>query len=149
MPVFATFLMIISLSSIGLPGLNGFVGEFLILVGSFKSTLLGSRAFTAFAALGVIFSAVYLLWMYQRVMFGPVREGGLYNGHTLTDLTRREVAALVPIVLFVVWIGVFPETFLSKSAEAAKRTVQVIETTQRGAPIRYADSPDSSRRPLP
>jgi NADH-quinone oxidoreductase subunit M len=149
MPVFATFLMIISLSSIGLPGLNGFVGEFLILVGSFKSTLLGSRAFTAFAALGVIFSAVYLLWMYQRVMFGPVREGGIYNGHTLTDLTRREVATLVPIVLFVVWIGVYPETFLSKSAEVAKRTVQVIETTQRGTPIRYADSRDSSRRPLP
>ena len=144
MPIFATFLMIISLSSIGLPGLNGFVGEFLILLGSFKSTLLGSHAFTAFAALGVIFSAVYLLWMYQRVMLGPVREGGLYNGHTLTDLTRREIAALVPIVLFVVWIGVFPRTFLSKSAEVAKRTVQLIETTERGAPIHYAESPATS-----
>ena len=145
MPVFATFLMIISLSSIGLPGLNGFVGEFLILIGSFKSTLLDSHAYTAFAALGVIFSAVYLLWMYQRVMLGPVREGGLYNGHTLTDLTRREIATLVPIVLFVVWIGVFPGTFLGKSAEVAKRTVQLIENTQRGVPAHYADSPQPSQ----
>jgi NADH-quinone oxidoreductase subunit M len=144
MPVFATFLMIISLSSIGLPGLNGFVGEFLILLGAFKSTLLGSHAYAAFAALGVIFSAVYLLWMYQRVVFGPVREGGLYNGHTLKDLTKREIATLVPIVFFVVWIGVFPGTFLSKSAEAAKRTVQLIETTERGAPIRYAQSPENT-----
>jgi len=141
MPVFASFFMIISLSSIGLPGLNGFVGEFLILLGSFKSTLLGSHAFTAFAALGVIFSAVYLLWMYQRVMFGPVREGGLYNGHTLSDLTGREIATLIPIVVFVVWIGVFPGTFLSKSATVAKRTVQLIQTTEQGTPIRYAVSP--------
>lgn len=141
MPVFATFLMIVSLSSMGLPGLNGFVGEFLILLGSFKSDLLGSRAYAAFAALGVIFSAVYLLWMYQRVMLGPVREGELYNGHSLKDISKREIVSLVPIVLFIVWIGVFPGTFLSKSAETAKRTVQVIETTQRGTPIRYADSP--------
>jgi NADH-quinone oxidoreductase subunit M len=144
MPVFASFLMVISLSSIGLPGLNGFVGEFLILLGSFKSTLLGSRAYSAFAALGVIFSAVYLLWMYQRVMFGPVREGGIYNGHAVKDLSKREIAALVPVVFFVVWIGVYPGTFLSKSAEVARRTVQLIETTERGAPIRYAESPSGS-----
>ncbi|HEY6951482.1 MAG TPA: NADH-quinone oxidoreductase subunit M [Bacteroidota bacterium] len=141
MPVFATFLMVVSLSSIGLPGLNGFVGEFLILLGSFNSTLLGSRAFAAFAALGVIFSAVYLLWMYQRVMLGPVREGGLYNGHGLADLNRREIGTLIPIVIFIVWIGVYPGTFLTKSAEVAKRTVQLIETTQRGAPIRFAGVP--------
>ena len=145
MPVFASFLMIISLSSIGLPGLNGFVGEFLILLGSFKSALLGSRAYSAFAALGVIFSAVYLLWMYQRVMFGPVREGGIYNGHALKDLSKREIAALVPIVFFVVWIGVYPGTFLSKSAEVAKRTVQLIDATERGAPVRFAETPSGSR----
>lgn len=146
MPVFASFLMIISLSSIGLPGLNGFVGEFLVLLGTFKSSLLDNHAFAAFAALGVIFSAVYLLWMYQRVMLGPVREGGLYNGHTLTDLNKREIATLVPIVIFVVWIGVYPATFLGKSAEVARRTVQLIETTQRGTPIRYADVPQGSHR---
>jgi NADH-quinone oxidoreductase subunit M len=141
MPVFATFFMIISLSSIGLPGLNGFVGEFLILLGAFKSTLLASHAFAGFAALGVIFSAVYLLWMYQRVMLGPVREGGLYNGQSLTDLSKREVASLVPIVLFVVWIGVYPGTFLKMSAGVAKQTVQLIETLQKGAPVRYAEQP--------
>jgi NADH-quinone oxidoreductase subunit M len=149
MPVFAAFLMIVSLSSIGLPGLNGFVGEFLILLGAFNSTLLGSHAYAAFAALGVIFSAVYLLWMYQRVMLGPVREGGLYNGHTLTDLTTREIATLIPIVLFIVWIGVYPRTFLSKSAETAKRTVQLIEATERGAPIRYAEIPAPSQPGTP
>src|SRR5574341_657482 len=58
-------------------------------------------AYTAFAGLGVILSAVYLLWMYQRVMFGPPREDGLYGGHVLSDITRREVATLVPIVIFV------------------------------------------------
>ncbi len=145
MPVFATFLMIMSLSSIGLPGLNGFVGEFLILLGAFKSTLLGSHAFAAIGALGVIFSAVYLLWMYQRVMFGPVREGGLYHGQTLTDLTKREIATLVPIVIFVVWIGVYPGTFLVKSAEVSKRTVQLIETTQRGVQPGYAELPSGKK----
>jgi NADH-quinone oxidoreductase subunit M len=145
MPVFATFLMIISLSSIGLPGLNGFVGEFLILLGAFKSTLLGSHAYAAFGALGVILSAVYLLWMYQRVMLGPVREGALYNGHTLTDLTRREIATMVPIVLFVVWIGVYPGTFLSKSGEVSKRTVQIIETMQRGVQPGYAQLPSANK----
>ncbi len=141
MPVFATFLMIVSLSSIGLPGLNGFVGEFLILLGAFKSDLLGNRAFAGFAALGVIFSAVYLLWMYQRVMLGPVREGGLYNGHQLKDISRREIAALVPVVIFIVWIGVFPGTFLEKSGGIAKRTVQLIETVRRGGTVRYAMIP--------
>ncbi len=141
MPVFATFLMIVSLSSIGLPGLNGFVGEFLILLGAFKSDLLGNRAFAVFAALGVIFSAVYLLWMYQRVMLGPVREGELYNGHPLKDISRREIFALAPVVLFIVWIGVFPETFLSKSGGIAKRTVQLIETVRHGVPVKYALTP--------
>ena len=98
MPVFATFLLIVSFSSIGLPGLNGFVGEFLIMVGSFKSTLIDNRVFTVIAGLGIIFSAVYMLWMYQRVMFGPVRQDGLYGGHHLTDLTKREIAVLIPIV---------------------------------------------------
>ncbi len=145
MPVFATFLMVISLSSIGLPGLNGFVGEFLSLLGTFKSSLLGSHAYAAVGALGVIFSAVYLLWMYQRVMLGPVRDGALYGGHTLTDLTKREVATLIPIVLFVVWIGVYPGTFLNRSAEVSKRTVQTIETIQRGIQPGFAQVPPGVR----
>ncbi len=134
MPVFATFFMIITLSSIGLPGLNGFVGEFLVLVGSFKSAVLGSPIYAVVATSGVIFAAVYMLLMYQRVMLGPAREDGMYNGHRLADLSWREIAALVPIVVFVVWIGVYPSTFLEKSGVVAKETVRKIEEVRRGAP---------------
>ncbi|HAL57630.1 MAG TPA: NADH-quinone oxidoreductase subunit M [Bacteroidetes bacterium] len=142
MPVFATFFMIMTLSSIGLPGLNGFVGEFLVLIGSFKSKFLGSYAYAAVAASGVILAAVYMLWMYQRVMLGPVREGGLYGGHRLLDLSPREIAALVPIVLFIVWIGVYPSTFLGKSATVAKQVVQTMESAREGGQVRFANSQD-------
>ncbi|MBM4160576.1 MAG: NADH-quinone oxidoreductase subunit M [Ignavibacteria bacterium] len=138
MPVFAAFFMIISLSSIGLPGLNGFVGEFLILLGSFKSTFLDSYAYAAFAATGVILAAVYLLWAYQRMMLGRAREGGLYGGHTLHDINGREIVTLAAIVLFVVWIGVYPSTFLSKSGGTAKQTVQRMEDARRGVLARVA-----------
>ncbi|HTP80480.1 MAG TPA: NADH-quinone oxidoreductase subunit M [Bacteroidota bacterium] len=144
-PVYATILMVVSLSSMGLPGLNGFVGEFLVLVGAFKSGILDSYAYAAVAGLGVIFSAVYLLWMYQRVMLGPGREGGMYGGHTLTDLAPREIAALVPIIVFIVWIGVYPSTFLSKSAPAVRNAVEQMENARRGIHVRYAQvSPVSS-----
>jgi len=138
MPVYATFLMIISLSSIGLPGLNGFVGEFLILLGAFKSGILDGRVYAVIAGLGVIFSAVYMLWMYQRVMMGPVRADGLYGGHRLHDLNIREIAVLVPIVVFVVWIGVYPKTFLKISAPVAKQTVEHMQKVQQGVPIPFA-----------
>jgi len=133
MPVFATIFMIVSFSSIGLPGLNGFVGEFLILLGAFKSKFLNSYSYAAFSALGVILAAVYMLWSYQRVMLGPVREGGLYGGHTLSDLSVREIVTYVPIILFIVWIGVYPSTFLSKSAQTTKQVVRIMEDTQRGS----------------
>ncbi len=110
-PLFAVALMFASLSSIGLPGLNGFVGEFLILLGSFKSLVLDSWWFVIFGATGVIFAAVYLLWMYQRVVFGKVTNDKLNS--ELTDLTPREFFVLVPIFVFIVWIGVYPSTFLS------------------------------------
>jgi NADH-quinone oxidoreductase subunit M len=140
MPIYATFLMIITFSSIGLPGLNGFIGEFLVMLGSFRSTFLDNRWFTVVAGLGVIFSAVYMLWMYQRVMMGPVRSDGLYGGHHLRDLTKREIAVFIPIVLFVVWIGVFPKTFLSKSAPLVKHTIEHMESVKRGTPIQFAGS---------
>ena len=108
MPVFAVFFMIVTLSSIGLPGLNGFVGEFLILVGTFKS----NPVYAIFAASGVIFAAVYMLWMFQRVMFGEVTKEENKN---LKDLSLREIGVLVPILILIVWIGVYPKTFLSKT----------------------------------
>ena len=129
MPVFAAFFMIVMLSSIGLPGLNGFVGEFLILLGSFKSTFLGSHVYTVVAASGVIFAAVYMLWMFQRVMFGKLTNPA---NHSLHDLSAREIAVLVPILVFIVWIGVYPSTFLRTSAASTKQIVRMLEQTRSG-----------------
>ena len=108
MPKYAAIFMIVALSSIGLPGLNGFIGEFLVLVGAFKS----SPTYAIFAASGVVFAAVYLLWMYQRIFFGEVTNDA---NKKLTDLTTREKVILVAILVFIVWIGVYPSTFLSIS----------------------------------
>ncbi len=120
-PFFAFALLFASLSSIGLPGLNGFVGEFLILLGSFKSPVLGSWWYTIFAASGVIFAAVYLLWMYQRVAFGEVTNPKM---NSLTDMNKREMLVLIPIFIFIIWIGIYPSTFLNVSK---KSTAKVIE----------------------
>jgi NADH-quinone oxidoreductase subunit M len=107
MPVFAGLFLVVVLSSIALPGLNGFAGEFLILVGVFLKNV----AFAAFAALGMILSAVYLLWMFQQVMFGEIkaRNEGVFN-----DAGLREKWILVPIVLLIFWIGIWPGFFLSR-----------------------------------
>lgn len=119
-PLFSVALMIASLSSIGLPGLNGFIGEFLILLGSFQSDVLGSWWFTVFAATGVIFAAVYMLWMYQRVVFGEVKNPHLND---LTDLNSREILVLIPIFIFIIWIGVYPNTFLKLSETSSQALI--------------------------
>jgi NADH-quinone oxidoreductase subunit M len=105
MPVFAAIFLIVTLSSIGLPGLNGFVGEFLILLGTFNA----SAARAAVAALGVILSAVYMLWMYQRVVWGEIKNE---RNATLTDLVGRERLMLIPLLLVMVWMGVYSNYFL-------------------------------------
>lgn len=129
MPVFATMFMIVSLSSIGLPGLNGFIGEFLILIGAFKSDFLGTQAFSILAATGVILAAVYILWMFKRVMYGKITNPE--NEH-LKDVSKREIAVLVPIIIFIVWIGVYPSTFLNKSAASTKQLIEKIENYRSG-----------------
>jgi NADH-quinone oxidoreductase subunit M len=126
-PVYSTVLMIVSLSSIGLPGLNGFIGEFLILIGSFKSSTLNSWWFTVFAASGVIFAAVYLLWMYQRVVFGEVRHSNL---NSLSDLNVRERIVLIPIIIFIIWIGVYPGTFLKLTDKPCNAVIQQVLSKQ-------------------
>jgi NADH-quinone oxidoreductase subunit M len=113
MPRYATVFLIVALSSIGLPGLNGFVGEFLVLTGAFKA----KAVYGVIGATGVILAAVYLLWMYQRVFFGEVTND---KNKGLTDLTGSEMAILCSIILFVVWIGVHPTTFTSVSENAVK-----------------------------
>ncbi|MEK7446398.1 MAG: proton-conducting transporter membrane subunit, partial [candidate division NC10 bacterium] len=104
MPAYSVIFLIVSLSSLGLPGLNGFVGEFLILVGAFQ----WNRAVAALATTGVIFAAVYMLWMYQRVVFGEVTRE---ENRRLPDLSPREWVVLLPVLLFIVWIGVYPAPF--------------------------------------
>lgn len=129
LPVFSTIFMIVTLSSIGLPGLNGFVGEFLILVGSFNSAFLGSYAYAAVAATGVIFSAVYMLWMVQRVFFGKVTNE---ENTSLLDLTKREIGLLIPVIIFIVWIGVYPSTFLKSSAASTRQVVTQMQNVKAG-----------------
>jgi NADH-quinone oxidoreductase subunit M len=107
-PAFSTLFLVVVLSSLGLPGLNGFVGEFLILVGVFQT----GPWLAAVATTGIIFAAVYLLWMYQRVIFGEITHE---ENRGLRDLSPREWALLVPILLFIVWIGVYPVAFTGKT----------------------------------
>jgi NADH-quinone oxidoreductase subunit M len=103
-PAFSALFLVVTLSSVGLPGLNGFVGEFLILLGAFQVHIW----LAASAATGIIFAAVYLLWMYQRVIFGEITHEA--NRH-LRDLSPREWALVIPLVLFIVWVGVYPAAF--------------------------------------
>jgi NADH-quinone oxidoreductase subunit M len=113
MPWFATLFVIASLSSIGLPFLNGFVGEFLILIGSWTSNSINNaRIATMLAASGVIWAAVYMLWMLQRVLFGKVTNP---ENASLRDLNAREVGLLLPLLLLMLFMGVFPRPFLDRS----------------------------------
>jgi NADH-quinone oxidoreductase subunit M len=113
MPVYATIFVIVSMSSIGLPGTNGFVGEFMILSGAFLSEHLGSNGpiFGTVAALGVILAAIYMLHAVLKMFWGPLDKSE--NEH-LPDLTRREGLALAPLVVLIFWIGLYPSTFLSR-----------------------------------
>jgi NADH-quinone oxidoreductase subunit M len=123
-PVFTAAFLIVTLSSIGLPGLNGFVGEFLILVGTFRINAL----YAALAMLGIILAAVYMLWMFQRVMFGPVTEDA--NRH-LADLTPREMAVLVPVLVLIVWIGIYPQPFLGTTEASVKQLLAQVHMKYR------------------
>ena len=107
MPLYATLFLIIALSSIGLPGTNGFVGEFLILLGSFAA----NRVYAVIATSGVILAAVYLLWMYQRVFFGSIVHEA---NSKLKDITFREALPIVVLIVCAIWIGVYPEPLLSR-----------------------------------
>jgi NADH-quinone oxidoreductase subunit M len=107
LPVYAAIFMVVMLSSVGLPGLNGFVGEFLILVGAFGV----HRTATVIGVSGVILGAVYLLWMYQRVMFGPLENPA---NRVLKDLSAREILVFVPILVMLFVMGMYPRPILSR-----------------------------------
>jgi NADH-quinone oxidoreductase subunit M len=130
LPVLSGFFLVVALSSLALPGLNGFVGEFLVLLGTFVV----SGPFAIVAASGVVLSAIYLLWAYQRAMHGEPRvTAAVYR-----DLSIREYAILVPVVVLIVAIGVFPKPFLDRIEPAARRHAQFIEQ-QPPAPVVRAE----------
>jgi NADH-quinone oxidoreductase subunit M len=127
MPVFARIFMIITFSSVGLPGTNGFVGEFLILMGAFES---GLRWYAVLATTGVILAAVYMLWMFQRVMMGKITNP---ENEKLVDLSAREVAVMLPLLLFVFWIGVYPNTFFEKMNPSLENLIKQVKGKQQVA----------------
>ena len=119
MPNFAAVYLIVSLSSLGMPLLNGFIGEFTILQGAFQV----SKAWAAWGTLGVILGAAYLLWLYQRVMFGSVTNPA--NEH-LPDLNLREMVCLVPLIVLAFWIGIYPKPFFSIIEKPVQRIVEQV-----------------------
>ncbi len=124
MPVFGALTLIVSLSSMGLPGLNGFVGEFTILLGAFGSTAYHSFWYAALSAVGVILAAIYILYMFQKIFLGP--EGSIVeevkqHGHALRDLNWREIATIVPLLIFIFWIGLYPAPFFNLMAPAVNK----------------------------
>ncbi|HEX4998957.1 MAG TPA: NADH-quinone oxidoreductase subunit M [Terriglobia bacterium] len=134
MPVYAAVFLIVTFSSIGLPGLNGFVGEFLILLGTFVAS--SPRA--VIAATGVILSAVYMLWMVQRVMWGDITRD---ENRRLSDLSGREFLSLAPLVVLIVWMGVYSSPFLRQMDASLGALMQRVEKTDS----RYAEVPSQPR----
>lgn len=124
MPVFSMFFLIATLASVGLPGLNGFIGEFLILVGAFKSEVLGTGIYAMIAATGVILSAVYMLPMFQKVFLGELTNP---KNKALTDLDFRETALATIMVVFIVWIGVAPKPFMKLSERSSQAVIELIK----------------------
>jgi NADH-quinone oxidoreductase subunit M len=130
MPKLVAAFLLVTLASIALPGMNGFVGEFLILLGSFTSHLhlygLNAKWFTALAGTGVILSAVYMLWMFQRVNYGPVTNP---KNRGLRDLSVREWFVIGPVVAACIGMGVFPGLFLKPMEPSVKKVVEHIRGT--------------------
>jgi NADH-quinone oxidoreductase subunit M len=135
MPVFSALLLLVTFSSVGLPGLNGFIGEFLILLGAFAVT----PGWTAMAATGVVLGAVYMLWMCRRVLFGPLSHP---ENQRLADLNGRELLILAPIVALIVIMGVYPEPFLSRMKPSIEYTLKKIFIVQ-SAPAAAANQGES------
>jgi NADH-quinone oxidoreductase subunit M len=138
MPIYATLFVITSMSSVGLPFLNGFVGEFMIMLGMWKSSVLSISATvnwnyiaTMIAGTGVIFAAVYLLWMIQRVFFGKLTNE---KNRSLSDLSYREIGLMLPLLFLMVYMGVYPKPFLDRSRESVV-AIQEMVVRQAGGSV--------------
>jgi NADH-quinone oxidoreductase subunit M len=138
LPVFSALLLVVTFSSIGLPGLNGFVGEFLILLGAFTIT----PGWTAAAATGMILGAIYMLWMFRRVIFGPLTNP---ENQKLQDLNSREILILAPVLVLILLMGVYPQPFLSRMKPSIDLTLRRAFATQ-GTPVAVDSSAGKETR---
>jgi NADH-quinone oxidoreductase subunit M len=123
MPMYATVFMIMTLSSIGMPGLNGFIGELFILQGTFAAP--GLWKYAALAVLGIVLGAAYMLWLYQRVMFGKLDNPANQN---LADLNLRELATFIPLIILAFWIGIYPAYFTKFLDQPVNAIVERVRT---------------------
>jgi NADH-quinone oxidoreductase subunit M len=163
LPLLALAMMLLTLSSIGLPGLNGFVGEFLLLIGMFQRAWAGTvahdgqlRVIAVLAVLGVVLGAWYMLWLVQRVFFGPLKEPDVSH-HTpsrhephapVRDLSLREVFALTPLAVFIFWIGLYPKYFLDRMqptlnpiVAAASKSIETNRAGQLASAVKEPQQP--------
>lgn len=134
MPIYAAVFLIMTMSSIGLPGLNGFIGEFLILMGTFAV----SWKWAAIAATGIILGASYMLWLYQRVMFGRLENPA---NEKLKDLSLREIAIFVPLIVMAFWIGIYPKPFLDILDRPVEKIVRIVRPEIYRVPARTIPAP--------
>jgi NADH-quinone oxidoreductase subunit M len=141
MPIYASIFFLITLSSVGFPTTNGFIGEFLILVGVFQV----NKAAAVLAGTGVILGAIYMFWMYQRVFYGRISNP---KNEKLKDLNLRELAYLLPLVVMVFWIGLYPNFFLNKmhsSADHFISQVNISAPSAGGAVVEHHASVDKTQ----
>src|SRR5262245_3065906 len=136
MPVYAAIFLIMTMSSIGLPTLNGFIGEFLILQGVFVK----SKAWAAFAASGVVLGAAYMLYLYQRTMFGKIENP---KNERLLDLSQREFATFAPLIVLAVWIGIYPAPFLHRLEKSVEHIVLRVSPEYTAKYAECNTTPDS------